>query len=37
VDEAISPLDKQRLCDTAAYLVRNPTLKKLVYLEYGIS
>jgi hypothetical protein len=34
VGEAISPLDKQRLEDTAAYLVRNPlSLEKLVYLD----
>ena len=25
--------DKQRLEDTAGYLVRNPSLKKLVYLD----
>jgi hypothetical protein len=32
--EAISPQDKQRLDDTAAYLVRNAlSLKKLVYLD----
>ena len=32
--ERIDPEDKQRLCDTAAYLVRNPlSLKKLVYLD----
>lgn len=34
VDETIAPEDKQRLEDTAAYLVRNPlSLKKLVYLD----
>jgi hypothetical protein len=34
VGEAICPQDKQRLEDTAAYLVRNPlSLKKLVYLD----
>ncbi len=33
VGEPIAPKDKQRLLDTAAYLVRNPlSLKKLVYL-----
>ena len=32
--ERIAPEDKQRLLDTAAYLVRNPlSLKKLVYLD----
>ena len=32
--ERIDPEDKQHLCDTAAYLVRNPlSLKKLVYLD----
>ena len=32
--EPISASDKQRLEDTAAYLVRNPlSLKKLVYLD----
>jgi hypothetical protein len=34
VGEPISASDKQRLEDTAAYLVRNPlSLKKLVYLD----
>jgi hypothetical protein len=34
VGEPIAPADKQRLEDTAAYLVRNPlSLKKLVYLD----
>jgi Transposase zinc-binding domain/Putative transposase len=34
VGEPISPQDKHRLEDTAAYLVRNPlSLKKLVYLD----
>jgi hypothetical protein len=34
VGETIAPEDKQRLEDTAAYLVRNPlSLKKLVYLD----
>jgi len=34
VGERIDPEDKQRLCDTAAYLVRNPlSLKKLIYLD----
>jgi hypothetical protein len=34
VGERISPEEKQRLKDTAAYLVRNPlSLKKLVYLD----
>ena len=34
VGETIAPEDKQRLLDTAAYLVRNPlSLKKLVYLD----
>jgi hypothetical protein len=34
VGERIDPQDKQRLEDTAAYLVRNPlSLKKLVYLD----
>ena len=34
VGEPIPPQDKQRLEDTAAYLVRNPlSLKKLVYLD----
>jgi hypothetical protein len=34
VGEPIDPEDKQRLEDTAAYLVRNPrSLKKLVYLD----
>jgi len=34
VGEPIRAEDKQRLCDTAAYLVRNPlSLKKLVYLD----
>ena len=34
VGDRIAPEDKQRLCDTAAYLVRNPlSLKKLVYLD----
>jgi len=34
VGERIDPEDKQHLCDTAAYLVRNPlSLKKLVYLD----
>jgi hypothetical protein len=34
VGEPIEPQDKQRLGDTAAYLVRNPlSLKKLVYLD----
>ena len=34
VGEPIAPEDKQRLEDTAAYLVRNPlSLKKLVYLD----
>jgi hypothetical protein len=34
VGEMIDPEDKQRLADTAAYLVRNPlSLKKLVYLD----
>jgi hypothetical protein len=32
--EPIGPEDKQRLEDTAAYLVRNPlSLKKLIYLD----
>ena len=32
--ESIGPEDKQRLCDTAAYLVRNPlSLRKLVHLD----
>jgi hypothetical protein len=34
VGERIGPQDKQRLLDTAPYLVRNPlSLKKLVYLD----
>jgi hypothetical protein len=34
VGEPIEPQDRQRLEDTAAYLVRNPlSLKKLVYLD----
>jgi hypothetical protein len=34
VGEPITPEQKLRLCDTAAYLVRNPlSLKKLVYLD----
>ena len=34
VGEPITASDKQRLEDTAAYLVRNPlSLKKLVYLD----
>jgi hypothetical protein len=34
VGEELAPEEKQRLCDTAAYLVRNPlSLKKLVYLD----
>jgi len=34
VGDRIAPEDKQRLLDTAAYLVRNPlSLKKLVYLD----
>jgi hypothetical protein len=34
VGETIAPTDKLRLCDTAAYLVRNPlSLRKLVYLD----
>ena len=32
--EPISASDKQRIEDTAAYLVRNPlSLKKLIYLD----
>ncbi len=34
VGEPISPEEKQKLEDTAAYLVRNPlSLRKLVYLD----
>jgi hypothetical protein len=33
VGEPIGPEDKQHLEDTAAYLVRNLSLKKLIYLD----
>jgi hypothetical protein len=34
VGETIAPTDKLRLCDTAAYLVRNPlSLREFVYLD----